>query len=223
MATSAETAHPQPGAETTSGADTPFLTPARLRLFGIGAAVLVVAAAAIWFVMESGKRKEAFAAQALEQARATAEQGNMADAVQQFERVVESYGGTGAAYEATIGMAQARLVAGQTELAISTLEEFVGRNPPATYASPAYGLLGTGYENVRRYGEAVTAYQKAADLATVDYLKAILLLDAGRAARANDQPDAARSIYERVIAEYGETAARSEAEVRLAELTAKPA
>lgn len=205
------------------GDQTPFLTPARLKLLGIGVGIAAVAALAVWFVITSGQRKEAFAAQALEQARSTAEQGNMAGAVQQFEKVSELYDGTSAAHQATLGMAQARLVAGQNELAISTLEEYLKTDPPANFAAPANGLLGTGYENVGRFDEAVAAYQRAADQSDIDYLKAILLLDAGRSAKLAGKPDAARGIYETIIAEYGETAARSEAEVRLAELTAQPA
>lgn len=223
MAHSVETATPDLTPESSLVAAPGFFTPARLKMFGIGAAVVAVAAVAVWFVITSGQRKEAFAAQALEQARSTAEQGNIGDAVQQFEKVVQLYGGTSAAYEATIGMAQARLVAGQNELAISTLEEFLKSNPPSTYSSPANGLLGTGYENVGRFDDAVAAYQKAAEQVDVGYLKAILLLDAGRSASLAGKQDAARAIYEKIIAEHGDTPAKSEAEVRLAELTAKPA
>lgn len=224
MANSVDTATPTPDAsDSPMAVESTFFTPARLKMLGIGAAIVAVAAIAVWFVITSGQRKEAFAAQALEQARSTAEQGNIADAVQQFEKVVELYGGTSAAHEATLGMAQARLVAGQNELAISTLEEFIKSNPPATYASPANGLLGTGYENVGRYDDAVAAYQKAADESDVSYLKAILMLDAGRSAKLAGKADTARKIYEKIIADHGDTPARSEAEVRLAELTAKPA
>ncbi|HET9065818.1 MAG TPA: tetratricopeptide repeat protein [Gemmatimonadales bacterium] len=224
MANSVDTATPAPAASDSPIGDAPsFLTPARLKMLGIGAAIVAVAAVVVWFVITSGQRKEAFAAQALEQARGTAEQGNIADAVQQFEKVVELYGGTSAAHEATLGMAQARLVAGQNELAISTLEEFLKANPPASYASPANGLLGTGYENVGRYDDAMAAYQRAAEEADISYLKATLLLDAGRSAMLAGKSDAARGIYEKIIADYGDTPARSEAEVRLAELTAKPA
>jgi tetratricopeptide (TPR) repeat protein len=185
--------------------------------------VVAVVAVVVWFVITSGQRKEAFAAQALDQARTVAEQGNLADAVQQFERITESYGGTDAAHEATIGMAQARLVAGQTELAISTLEAYTATNPPANYASPAWSLLGTGYENVKRFDDATAAYRKAADLASIDYLKATLLLDAGRAAQLAGKSDVARQVYEQIVADFGETPSRSEAEVRLAEITASAA
>jgi tetratricopeptide (TPR) repeat protein len=223
MATSADTAQPSPASADAGAPDGPFLTPARIRLLSIAAAVVAVVAVVVWFVITSGQRKEAFAAQALDQARTVAEQGNLADAVQQFERITESYGGTNAAHEATIGMAQARLVAGQTELAISTLESYTATNPPANYASPAWSLLGTGYENVKRFDDAAAAYRKAADLASIDYLKATLLLDAGRAAQLAGKSDLARQVYEQIVADFGDTPSRSEAEVRLAEITAAAA
>lgn len=195
-----------------------FLTPQRIKVAGIALAVVAVAAAGIWFTNASAERKEVFAAQALEQARATAEQGDIGQAVQQFEQVTAQYGGTPASHEATIGIAQARLVSGQAELAIASLRDYLATNPPDNYASPAQGLLGTALENTGRYADAEAAYRVAAEKAGVDYLKATLLLDAGRAARLAGREEEAREIYNRIVADFGETAARTEAEVRLGEM-----
>jgi TolA-binding protein len=196
-----------------------FFTPQRLRLLGyVGAAVVLVAAVA-WFVVTAGQRKELYASRALDEARNAAEQGNMGLAVQGFTRVATTYKGTSAAYEAAIGIAQARLVSGQNELAIASLTDFLKTNPPAFYAAPANGLLGTAYENTTRWAEAEAAYRKSADLSGVDYLKASALLDAGRAARLAGKRDDAVKIYREILAKYGKTAAQTEAQVRLAELT----
>ncbi len=214
---------------TTSAADgqatahAPFLTPQRTRLLAIAGGLILVVAVATWFLMTAGKRKEAFAARALESARAVAETGDIGTAVQQFEQVATTYAGTDAGYEAIIGIAQARLVAGQAELAISSLEEFVNSNPPERFRGPANGLLGTALENTGKHAEAAAAYRRASDLESVDYLKAILLLDTGRALKLSGDSAGAIAAYQEVIDKYGETAARSEAQVRLAELTAKPA
>lgn len=212
--------------ETASGtttSDPSWFTPQRVKLLSIAGAVALVAAVGIWFFITAGQRKELFATRALDNARATAESGDIAAAVQQFEQVASSYAGTSAAHEANLGIIQARLVAGQAELAISTVETFLASNPPATYAAPANTLLGTALENTGRFAEAAASYRKASELATVDYLKAAWLLDAGRATRLAGKPDEARAIYEEIISKFGETSARSEAEVRLAELTARPA
>ena len=118
-----------------------------------------------------------------------------------------------------LGIAQARLVSGQNELAIASLTTFLKENPPATYAAPANGLLGTAYENTARWDEAVAAYQKSAEAYDVDYLKASALLDAGRAARLGGKRDEAVTIYREILAKYGKTAAQTEAQIRVAELT----
>lgn len=198
----------------------PFLTPQRIRLLGIGGAALLVVALAVWFTITAGRRKESFAAVALEQARDAAAQGNFGVAVQGYTRVATMYSGTASAYEATLGIAQTRLVAGQNELAISTLTDFLRTNPPPLYAAPANSLLGTAYENTGKFADAEVAYRKAATLATVDYLKASSLLDAGRAAQLAKNPDEAKTIYNEIITKYAKTGAVTEAEVRLAELTA---
>lgn len=213
-----------PSATTVAGdGSSTFFTPQRIRLLAIGGGVLVVAALAVWFFITAGQRKEAFAARALESARATAEQGNIGEAVQQFQQVATTYEGTAAGYEAVLGIAQARLIAGQAELAISQLEEFLEGNPPRTYSSPAHGLLGTALENTGRYDDAATAYRTASSQAETDYLKATLLLDAGRATRLAGDSAAAQAIYQEILDQYGETAVASEARVRYNELSATPA
>jgi len=200
-----------------------FLTPQRIKLLSIGGGAVVLVALVTWFLMAAGQRKEAFGARALESARAVAESGAMGAAVQQFEQVATTYGGTDAAAEARLGIAQARLVAGQAELAIVSLREFIATKPRPRFLGPAHSLLATALENTTKHGEAAAEYRKASELETVPYLKATLLLDAGRATKASGDRDAAIAIYREVVEKFGDTAARSEAEVRLLELTAEAA
>jgi TolA-binding protein len=217
---SASPASSIPAAAVGASDDLPFFTPQRIRLLGIAGAVVLVVGLAVWFTITAGRRKESFAAAALEQARDAAAQNNFGVAVAGFTKVASTYSGTAAAYEATLGIAQTRLVADQNELAISTLTDFLRTNPPPLYAAPANSLLGTAYENTGKFAEAVAAYRKASSLATVDYLKASSLLDAGRAALLAKKPDEAKAIYNEIITKFGKTGAMTEAQVRLAELTA---
>jgi tetratricopeptide (TPR) repeat protein len=223
MATTSKTATPNPPPASLDGDEHPFLTPQRIRIFGIGGAAVLVLALAVWFVITSRQRKESYAALELERARDAAAQMNFGVATQGFTRIASAYAGTSAAFEATLGIAQTRLVAGQNELAISTLTDFLKTNPPPLYSAPANALLGAAYENTKKYAEAEAAYRKAAGIATVDYLKASNLLDAGRAARLANRTDEAKALYNEIITKYANTGAKTEAEVRLAEMTAVPA
>lgn len=200
----------------------PYLTPQRIRILGIGGAVVLVIALAIWFTITAGQRKQAYAATALEQCRDAAAQANFGVAVQCYTQLARNFSGTPSAYEATLGVAQTHLVAGQNELAITGLVEFLRSNPPPEAASPANSLLGTAYENVGKFAEAEGAYRKASDLATVEYLKASALLDAGRAALGAKKVDDAKAIYNEIITKYAKSGAMTEAQVRLAEISAKP-
>ncbi len=201
--------------------ETPWLTPARMKMLGIAAGVVVLAALIVWFVIAAGKRKQAYAAAALEQARAAASQNDLAGAVQQYTQVSTNYAGTDAAFEAQLGIAQARLVAGQNQLAISGLNTFLQTNPPPNYAAPANGLLGTAYENTGNFPAAFKAYRTEAVQAGVDYLKSTALLDAGRAANLAGQPDSAIAVYQEIVTKYPTTPSVTEAQVRLSELKAK--
>ena len=81
------------------------------------------------------------------------------------------------------------MVNGQSELAAVGLREFIASKPPAKYLPPAYGLLGAGLENSKRWAEAADAYNQASSSSDVPYLKANYLVDAGRALREAGRTD----------------------------------
>jgi outer membrane protein assembly factor BamD (BamD/ComL family) len=192
----------------------------RQRL-SLAALILLVAAVVVaWFVIASGKRKEQFAARSLNQARAAAEAGNLPLASSELQRLITTYRGTDAAHEAVITLNQVRMVNGQNELAAVGLREFLATKPPAKYVAPANGLLGAALENSKRWAEAANAYQAASNAADVPYLKAAYLIDTGRAYReAGRREDAARA-YRTVVEKFADSPSFTEAQVRLAELTA---
>jgi TolA-binding protein len=207
----------------TATAEQPFLTPQRIRILGIGGAVFLVIALAVWFTITAGRRKQAYAATALEQCRDAASQANFGVAVQCYTRVASTFSGTSSGNEATLGVAQTHLVAGQNELAVTGLVDFLKTNPTPPAAATANSLLGTAYENLGKFPDAQAAYRKASDLATVEYLKASALLDAGRAAKLANKMDDAKAIYNEIITKYAKSGAVTEAQVRLAEISTKGA
>jgi outer membrane protein assembly factor BamD (BamD/ComL family) len=192
----------------------------RQRLPLVALAVAAALAAVAWFVITSGKRKEEFAARSLNQARAAAEAGNLPLASSELQRLITTYRGTDAAHEAVITLNQVRMVNGQSELAVVGLREFLTSKPPEKYLAPAYGLLGSALENSKRWAEAAQAYTEASNAAEVPYLKATHLISAGRAHRLAGRMEDAAKAYRTVVEKYADSPSFTEAQVRLAELTA---
>jgi outer membrane protein assembly factor BamD (BamD/ComL family) len=193
----------------------------RARQRQLVAAAVVLAAAAIvgWFVLDSGKRKEEFAARSLNQARGAAEAGNLPLASSELQRLITTYKGTEAASEAVVTLNQVRMVNGQSQLAAVGLKEYLATKPPAKFAAPASGLLGAALENSKQWVEAGTAYTQASKAADVPYLKATYLLDAGRAFRQGGKTEEAERAYRTVLEKYPNSPGFTEAQVRLAEMT----
>jgi hypothetical protein len=189
-----------------------------IRRIGIGAAVVVVVAGSIVAYVASERNKEAFAGQALSQAWGTVEAGNMALAASDLTRLVERYGGTRAADEAFILLSELRLLGGQTDVAVRTLQQFVAKRHPKYFMASAYSLLGGGLEDQSKFADAGRAYREASAAARLGFLKAQYLVDAGRAfALAHDTASAKAALGE-VLSRYGELSQAAEARVRMGEI-----
>src|SRR6476646_2655819 len=87
----------------------------QLMAAGIAIAALLLVG---WFVLTSGKRKEEFAARSLNQARSSAEAGNLPLASSQLQKLISTYRGTDAAREAVIPLTRGRRVNAQGERAV---------------------------------------------------------------------------------------------------------
>ncbi len=187
------------------------------NLIGV-AIVLAVAALGVWFAFAAKQRREAFAARSLSTARAAIQSGNLPLAASDLSRLIQTRGGTVAADEATILLAQIRLMDGDPERAVSELEAAISDRLRPQFQAPAHGLLGGALEQLGRLSEAGAAYERAAAAAWYDHLAAQYLTDAGRAyASAGDTATAAQ-VYERLLTSHPESPAATEARVRLAEL-----
>lgn len=188
------------------------------RRVSIGAGILVVLAAGVWLYVTSAQRKEAFASQALSQARAAAEAGNLPLAASDLARLIERFEGTRAASEAVVVLNQIRLLQGQRDVAVNALREFVRTRQRAYVKASAYALLGAALEDQGKPREAGGAYRQAAAEAELDFLKAQYLLDAGRALAAGADTAGAREAYREVLTRYSELDQAAEARVRMAEI-----
>jgi TolA-binding protein len=188
------------------------------RLVTTLAGILVVAALGVWFFVAAQRRKENFAARALQDAQAALVAGNTALATSDLSRLVTTYGGTPAANEGAILLGQLRLSSGRADSAVLELQRFTQSRPPSRYAGAAYHLLGAALEETGKMSEAAQAYEEAARAWPYDYLQAQSLLDAGRAYRAAGDSARAVKAYERILHDFSKSPSVVEAKVRLGEL-----
>jgi tetratricopeptide (TPR) repeat protein len=183
----------------------------------IGAAVVVALGLFLWNV-SSSRRSEEVAGRELQGARFAFENQNLPLAASELARIVENYSGTNAAQEGRLLLAQVRLLQGQPQQAIDVLRDFAPSAGKA-FRAQAYGLLGGAYENLVRFKDAAEAYQNGAEAARLDFLKAQLLSDAGRAWTSAADTAKAIATYRRIVKEFPKEGAVTEAKVRLGELT----
>jgi len=190
----------------------------RKVLTGAGIAVALIVLVG-WFMIESGRRREAAASGILEGAWSLQDQGDLPQASAEFQRVVDGFSGTDAANQAVLALNQVRIESGQSQIAADALTAFIASGPSAVHASPAHRLLGVAQENLGQAAEAAASYEQAAALATLGPLKAEALLSAARAHRNAGKPEDAIRVLRLILAEHGESGVAPEARVRLAELT----
>jgi len=184
----------------------------------VGFVIIVVVALSTFLFTTSQRRKQDFASAELENARAVAAAGNLALAASDLSQLIDTYGGTLAAEEATIVLAQLRLTEGQPAAAMVEIRKLLDSGPSSQFVAPAHGLMGNALEQVGNASEAAQEYLVAADAAWYQFLSAQYLLDAGRAFRAAGDSARAITTYQRVVTDFADTDLAVEARVRLNEL-----
>lgn len=181
-------------------------------------AILVIAAALFVWTLSTKRKAEDIASRNLAAARFAFENQNLPLAASELSKLIEDYSGTNAAEEGRILLANVRLMQGQPQQAVAVLKDYAGGAGRA-YRSQAFSLLGGAYENIGRPREAADAYEKGSGAAQLDFFRAQLLDDAGRAWTVAGDTAKAITDYQRVIKEFDKETAATEAKVRLAELT----
>jgi tetratricopeptide (TPR) repeat protein len=183
----------------------------------IGTIVLVAVGLFLW-TQSTKRRSEDIASRELQGARFAFESQNLPLAASELARVIENYSGTNSAQEGRLLLANVRLLQGQPQQAIDVLRDYApGAGKP--YRGQAYGLLGAAYENLGRFKDAGEAYETGSSAARLDFLKAQMLSDAGRAWVAAADTTRAIAAYRHIVKDFPKEGAVTEAKVRLAELT----
>jgi tetratricopeptide (TPR) repeat protein len=183
----------------------------------IGAVIVIAAVLFVW-QLSTKRRAEEIASRELQGARFAFENQNLPLAASELAKVVENYDGTNAAEEGRLLLANVRLLQGQPQQAVTVLHDWASGAGQA-YRSQAYSLLGAAYENLGRFRDAAEAYEKASSVARLDFQRAQLLSDAGRAWTSAADTTRAIAAYRRIVKDFPKESAVTEAKVRLGELT----
>lgn len=192
------------------------------RLLTIGAVVVVVAAAGYWFWLRSSELKTANAEKMLVNAKQSLASGNSPLAQSDLQKVVDRYGSTRPGIEAAMLLATTDYDAKKYPDGIKVLEDVSGNRAASSMQATIYGLIGDGYAQQKKLGDAAKSYEKAAGATDFPAEKAYNQAKAARTyAEAGDSTNARRLWGTLVDSKIGGIA--SEAKLRLAELTVAPA
>ena len=189
----------------------------RQLTYWVGAAVAVAVVLFVW-QLSTKRRSEDIASRELQGARYAFENQTLPLAASELARIVENYSGTNAAAEGRLLLANVRLLQGQPQQAVTDLRDWAPGAGRA-FQAQAYGLLGGAYENLGRFREAGEAYENGSAAARLDFLKAQMLSDAGRAWTSAADTTRAIAVYRRIVKDFPKEGTATEAKVRLGELT----
>ncbi len=189
----------------------------RQLTYWIGGIAVVGAGLFLW-TLSTKRRSEEIASRELQGARFAFENQNLPLAASELAKVIENYAGTNAAEEGRLLLGNVRLLQGQPQQAVVVLKDYADGAGKA-YRAQAFGLLGAAYENMGRFREAGEAYENGSAAARLDFMKAQLLSDAGRAWTVASDTTKAVAAYRRIVQDFAKEGAATEAKVRLAELT----
>jgi predicted negative regulator of RcsB-dependent stress response len=196
---------------------------ANSRVVGIGAAVVVVAAIGYWFYLRSAEIKRQNADRGLNQAKQSLAAGNPALAESDLQKVATRYRGTAAGAEAAMILAQLEYDQGKFAEGLKALEPYQSASAAGPNLAPVWSLAADGQLVSGKPADAASSYQKAADATAYPGERAIYLSKAARALMLAGKNEEARALWERLATDPTALPVRNEAEVRLGELSAKPA
>ncbi len=188
------------------------------RQLSIGGMVVVALAAMGLLWRASADKKEVRASQALASAQAVVQSGNAALAQSDLQALLRRYGGTTAAIQARLLLAQVHFGQGKVEEGLRELNEI---KSPGLYAASVHSMRAAGLEQAGKPAEAAPEYEKAAEAASTPLAKGGYRSDAARTYLAAGNREAAKRIWESMAADDSSPLA-GEARVRIGELNAKP-
>ena len=192
------------------------------RWVSLGAVVVLIGAAAFWFINRSAQIRESNASKALLTAKSSMNSGNEALAITDLQRVVDRWPNTGAGVEAAMTLATLDYEKGKYQDGIKILEKESKEGHADAALSALYGLIGDGYAQLKKMPDAAKAYERASEAAASQKAKGEAAYQKAKAARtyvaAGDTAKGKALWMELSNGDVGAVAA--EARVRVGELEA---
>ena len=191
------------------------------RLLVIAGVIVLAAAIGFWFFTKSRQIRTENAERFLMSAQQSMAQNNLPLAQTDLERVVTQYGGTPAAVQAALLLAQLHYDQARYQQGIDVLERIVDTRAAEPMRPAVHALIGDGYLELGQPADAASRYQEAADETGYESDRDFYRSQAARALVAAGDTSAATEIW-RGLAEDPESPVAAEAKVRLGELTTEP-
>ena len=196
---------------------------ANTRVVGIGIAIIVVGGAGYWFYLRSAELKRTNAERALNQAKQSLAAGNAALAESDLLKAATRYKGTPGGARAAMLLAQLEFEAGKIPDGLKALEPYQTGSAAGPNLPAIWGMIGDGQMAQGKAADAAASYEKAADATAYPGEKAMYLAKAARAYMAGGNDARAKTLWEKLATDPAALPVRNEAEVRLGELTVRPA
>lgn len=196
---------------------------ANTRAVSIGAVLVALAALGYWFYVRSAEIKQANAERGLSQAKQSLAAGNAALAQNDLQKVADRYKGTLAGTQAAVLLAQMDYDQGKVPDGLKVLDGYHSSRAAGPMLATVWSLTGDGQLSSGKPADAAESYRKAADATEMPGERALYLSKAARAYTTAGKNNEARDLWQKLVDDPNAVAVRSEAQVRLGELTAKPA
>jgi tetratricopeptide (TPR) repeat protein len=165
--------------------------------------VLAIAIAGGIYYLESQRRVEAEAAIRLNDIHQTVMTGNVALAIRDIQTYLGTFGGTRAAREARLILADLLIAQERPGDAIEALGR-LPRDLDEPVGLAAAQLLAAAYEALGQHQDAIDTYRRISRNARFEFQRRDALGDAARVAMDTGQPDLAVEFYDRLIDSFDE-------------------
>ena len=191
------------------------------NLVTLGGIVALIAVLGGWYWVNFNRNLEDRALMELEQIQQTLSFGDVETGKVSLSQFIEQFGGTAAAPEASLVLAQLYLESDQPAQAIQALDRSgIARNDPL--GPQAFILRARAFESQGQLAQAETTYMSVAESAELPFQRIEALADAARMRMEQGNDTGAITIYDEILAEMEPNdPARGEYEMRRAEMQAR--